>query len=67
MGSSPGQGTKILHAAQKKEVQGGGCVCVCKYKKIVMSKADLKFMVNIYYASFFTWESGNLQEHDSLQ
>ena len=28
MGSSPGHGTKILHAAKKKEEQGEG-VCVC--------------------------------------
>lgn len=66
MDSSPGQGTEILHAAKKKEEQGED-VCVQIKENTVMSKADLKFMVNIYYASFFTWESGNSQEHDSLQ
>lgn len=33
-----------------------------------MSETGLKFKVNVYYASFLvTWESGNSQEHDSLQ
>lgn len=54
MGSSPGHGTKILHAAKKKKSRGRVCACAQIQENTVMSKADLKFMVNIYYASFFT-------------
>lgn len=56
---------KACMRPESRRKGGGGAQTL---ENTVMSETGLKFKVNVYYASFLvTWESGNSQEHDSLQ